>query len=869
MDVARHELPAGTVTFVFTDIEGSTRLMRALGDRYAEVLDRHREILRESWARHGGHEVDTEGDAFFVAFGDAAAAVRACVDGQRELAGERWAADARVRVRMGVHTGVAVPRGRDYVAFAVHQAARVIDTGHGGQIVLSGDTATGLVVGNGITLRSLGRYRVRDFDEPVELWQVHADGIEDTFPALRVPPADHHNLTAPPTPIIGRDAELEHLRATVRAGRAVSVVGPGGVGKTRLAVEHGLRSLDEWPDGIWFVDLAAIDDGALVAVTVASSLGVRAAADSDALPEVVEHLQRVQALLILDNVEHVREATARVVAAILARSTRVGILLTSREPIAWRGETVVRVGPLQWTGVDTGRTPAVQLFLARAAEAGSTRDDDPGAIAALCRRLDGLPLAIEMAAARATLLAPAEILAGIDESGSVASRDPTMSERHRSLDHLLAWSDRLLTDEERLVMRRLSVFAGAFGYESAAAASATQEIATAVVPDAIWSLANKSLLYSDPTAGATRYRFPETVRTYARRHDPDREAPAAARRLAPWYLARIGPTCALDRAWVARMADELENLRGLIPLISSDAPADAQCLAWSIGRYHDVVQAYRTGIEEVERYAAELTAATPARVALLTLLADLHLRVGDSGRGADVLAGARDLQNAVGPPAWDDAAVDRTDGELALRGGDHERAVRLAEEVLGRSLSDRGQGRMWNLLGIARSSVGDHAGSATAFEQELAAWQRLGLEALQASTHGNVAEALLRAGDRAGAARHQRQCLRLALWYGQPVMVAYSLMVAARLAVDAARWQPAVRLQTAADQQLGSLGHAMYDEDRAVADAVISAAAERLSASEMDEERRRAARDDLNTLVALADELFRNSEETHEMETHA
>jgi predicted ATPase/class 3 adenylate cyclase len=854
MVAGRTRLPSGTVTFVFTDIEGSTRLIRSLGDAYAPVLDRHREILRDSWRQHHGHEIDTEGDSFFVVFDASADAIVACVDGQLALGSEPWPIEAPVRVRMGVHSGVAIPHGRDYVAFAVHQAARVVNTGHGGQIVVSADAANGVRLPPHLSLRSLGRFRVRDFDDPVELWQVHGEGLDESFPALRVLPADR-----------------DHLVHMTRPSKAVTLVGPGGVGKTRLAVEHGLRSLDDWPDGVWFVDLAVLGDGGLVPAAVAGALGVRTRADSDALADVVSHIAGKHALLILDNAEHVREATARMVATILESSPGVAIFSTSREPLGLRAETVLRLGPLPWaSGVDTGGSPeaAVQLFVERAEEAGATRPDDPATIEMLCQRLDGLPLAIEMAAARAGVLTADEILGGLDDAArSFVSRDPTLPERHHSLDDLLAWSDRLLGETERSTLRRLAVFVAAFGYETAAAAVATDTLDADLIPDLVWSLANKSLLNVDTTAGGTRFRFPETVRTFARRHDPAGDSATAAHRLATWYLERLGPTCALDRGWMARMGEEIDNLRGLIALLANDDPSIAQQLAWAIGQYHDLLQSYSHGIAEVARHAAQLDAPTPSRVGLLTLLADLQLRVGEIDLAASALADAKALQHEVGPPPWDEVAVERTEGELALRSGEHERAAILAEKVLKRSLSDRGLGRMWNLLGIARFAGGDHAGAAAAFEFELAAWQRLGLEALQVSAHGNVAESLLTFGDRAGAAHHQRQCLQLALRYGQPLMTVYSLMVAARLAADDALWATAVRLQIAADEQLALIGSVMYAADRQAADAVLAEAATRLGHEGFEKEQRRGRSDPWDSFLEQADNLFATVE-SERKETH-
>ncbi|MEP7202214.1 MAG: adenylate/guanylate cyclase domain-containing protein [Ilumatobacteraceae bacterium] len=865
-------LPSGTVTFVFTDIEGSTRLIRSLGDEYATALDRHREILRHEWRGHGGHEVDTEGDSFFVVFASSTDAVVACADGQIALGAEPWPAEAPLRVRMGIHSGVAIPHGGDYVAFAVHQAARVVNTAHGGQIVVSADAAHDVELPPHLSLRSLGRYRVRDFDEPVELWQLHGVGLEETFPALRVLPADRHNLATPLTSIIGRDAELDHLAQIAQPSKAVTIVGPGGVGKTRLAVEHGLRSLDAWPDCVWFVDLAALDDGGLVPAAIAGALGVQTSADSDAIADIVGHLAGKHALLILDNAEHVREATAWVVASILSSSPGVGLLCTSREPLGLRAETVLRLGPLPWDGpVESDGSPraAVQLFVERAAEAGATRRDSLAAVEKLCQRLDGLPLAIEMAAARASVLTPNEILSGLDDAArSFVSRDPTLPERHHSLDDLLAWSDRLLSETERSTLRCLAVFLAAFGYETAAAAVPTDVANAHLIPDLVWSLANKSLLNIDAAAGGTRFRFPETVRTFARRHDPAADIASAARRLATWYIDRLGPTCALNRGWVARMGEEIDNLRGLISLLANDDPSTAQQLAWSIGQYHDLLQSYRHGIEEVARHAVQLDEPTPSRVGLLTLLADLRLRVGEIDLAASTLAAAKKLQHEVGPPPWDEVAVERTEGELDLRSGDHERAARLAVKVLQRSLPDRGQGRMWNLLGIARFAGGDHAGAAAAFEFELGAWQRLGLEALQVSAHGNIAESLLTFGDRRGAAHHQRQCLQLALRYGQPLMTVYSLMVAARLAADDALWATAVRLQIAADEQLALIGSMMYAADRQAADAVLAEAAAHLGHDEFENEQRRGRSDQFDSFLTLADNLFANVE-SERKETHA
>jgi tetratricopeptide (TPR) repeat protein len=288
----------------------------------------------------------------------------------------------------------------------------------------------------------------------------------------------------------------------------------------------------------------------------------------------------------------------------------------------------------------------------------------------------------------------------------------------------------------------------------------------------------------------------------------------------------------LDLIWTGRMADEIDNVRGLVPTLAESDCSTAQRLACSIGQYLDLTQAYSQGIDEVDRYTRLLTEPTPERVGLLTRLADLRMRVGDLDTASAALHDAVALQRQVGPAPWDEVSVERSDGELALRSGEYERAAGLAEQMLGRDISRFGQGRMWNLLGIARISAGDAAGAAIAFEREIDSWKQVGREALLVSAHGNLAEALIRVGDRQRAAQHQLVCLELAVQYGQPLMVAYSAMVAARFAGDDGDWATATRLQTAADRELHRIGHMMYPADRAAAEAMLAEAEMHLGPAE-------------------------------------
>ena len=361
-------LPSGLVTFVLTDIEGSTRLMRRLGEAYESVLERHRQLLRSAWAMHDGHEVDVEGDGGLIAFAEPLSAVRACAEAQRLLAVEPWGPAVEVRVRMGIHRGLASPRGHNYVALAVHQLARVMACAHGGQVLLTDDVAEHLPIDDRLWLVPMGHYRIRDFDTPVRLHQLGGPGLAGSFPALRALPADGHNLVRPRTSFVGRDDAVDSVLACIGPRTLVSLVGPGGVGKSRLAVEVGFIAASAWADGVWLVDLAPLAGGELVPAAVATALGVRAGA-ADPLHEVVEHLRSRSALVVVDNCEHVVDACAEVVTSILA-APAVGVLVTSREPLRIPGEVTWRVPPLPipragGPEAEEVASPSVQLFVAR------------------------------------------------------------------------------------------------------------------------------------------------------------------------------------------------------------------------------------------------------------------------------------------------------------------------------------------------------------------------------------------------------------------------------------------------------------------------------------------------------------------------
>ena len=470
------DLPAGTVTFLFTDIEGSTTLLHELGaERYADALAEHRRVLRAVFAAHGGVEVDTQGDAFFVAFPDTGEALLAAQEAQEALAGEV------IRVRMGLHTGEPLLTDEGYVGVDVHKAARICSAGHGGQILLSERTK---LVAAGGDLQPLGAHRLKDLTAPEPLYQVG----EAAFPPLKS--LNQSNLPVQTTPFVGREKELGEVLGLLRHedGRLLTLTGPGGSGKTRLAVQAAAEVVDEREHGVWWVGLQAVRDVELVLPTIGSTLGAKG--------ELAEHVGNRRILLLLDNLEQVVES-APGLGELLAACPNLGLLVTSREPLRLAAEQEYPVPPFV-------EQEAVGFFFSRARATRPEFEDD-GSVLEICRRLDYLPLALELASARVKALSPAQILQRLEQSLPLltgGARDAP--ERQRTLRATIGWSYELLSPEEQRLFRALSVFAGGCALEAA------EQVAGADL-DGLQSLVDKSLLRFDDE----RYGMLETIREYA------------------------------------------------------------------------------------------------------------------------------------------------------------------------------------------------------------------------------------------------------------------------------------------------------------------------------------------------------------------
>jgi predicted ATPase/class 3 adenylate cyclase len=534
-------LPTGTVTFLFTDLEGSTRLLQQLGaTRYAQVRTDHERLLRAAVSAHDGREVDTQGDSFFVVFPTAHDAVAAAAEAQRALAAHNWPEEAIVRVRMGLHTGAPTLTGDRYVGLDVHRAARIAAAGHGGQVLLS-QTTRDLVedaLPAGAPVRDLGPHRLKDLQRPEHLFQLVLGGLPGLpadFPPLATLDAHHHNLPIQLTSFVGRVHELNELRPLLLAHRLLTLTGPGGIGKTRLALRLAADVVESFGDGVWLVELAPLADPTLVPHAVAAALGVREQPGRSILDILVDALRAKSLLLFLDNCEHLIDACAHLVETLLRAAPSLRILASSREALGIAGETAYRVPSLplpdrgQPRNLDAlARNDCVLLFVEQAAathpDFGLTTTNAP-AIAEIGRRLDGIPLAIELAAARTKVLPPEQIAARLDDRFRLLTGGRrTALPRHQTLLALIEWSHDLLSEAERTLLRRLSVFAGGWSLEAAQAVggdslgAADQGEDVPNVLEALANLAEKSLVEVEAAPDATegRYRLLETIRQYAR-----------------------------------------------------------------------------------------------------------------------------------------------------------------------------------------------------------------------------------------------------------------------------------------------------------------------------------------------------------------
>lgn len=622
--MTRH-LPTGTVTFLFTDIEGSTRLLQTVGDHFSSLIDEHHQLLRAEFQAAGGTVVSTDGDAFFVAFERAGDAVRGAVEAQRALARYTWGEGISVRVRMGLHAGVATTAGDNYTGIDVHRAARIASAAHGGQVLMSAETArlAEQWLPDGVKIMDLGEFRLKDLAHPEHLFQVRIDGMPSNFPPPRTPAAHRTNLRPALTGFVGRDREREQVALLLEANRLVTLTGPGGTGKTRLALAVGEEVSGLFRDGTYAIHLASLEDPMLVTSTIAQTLGLR---EHGAIPiqETIEDfLARREMLLILDNFEHLIEA-APFVPELLQAAPDIKIMVTSRTPLRVRGEQEYAVPPMTLPNPERVeplgtliRYEAVDLFVQRAQSAipsFSLTADTAGVVAEICRRLDGLPLPIELAAARIRVMSPEQILKHMDEALSfLKSGARDLPQRQRTLRDAIGWSYDLLDPPHRAFFARLGVFAG--GFEISAVADVTDAHTDLELDplDGVEAMLDASLIRrTSSSEGAVRLRLLQTVREFAidRLRDAGQEIQTRNRH-ARWCLRLAedtAPRFTTGHNVPQAMEVEHDNVRSALRWMIDSGDADgAMRLGAAMWRFWQL----HSHLAEGRRWLTEIVAMDP------------------------------------------------------------------------------------------------------------------------------------------------------------------------------------------------------------------------------------------------------------------
>ncbi len=816
-------LPTGTVTFLFTDIEGSTLLLRRLGEDYVDVLALHRRLLRAAFKEGGGQEISNQGDEFFVAFSHARDALAAAVAAQRAIAAQPWPEGTFVRVRMGLHTGEPIVTEAGYVGMDVHRAARICAVGHGGQILLS-QTTRDLVaeeLPTAMILHDLGEHRLKDLASPEHLFQVTAVGLRADFPPLKSLGLLPNNLPRQLTSFVGREREMVEVKKALASASLVTLTGIGGTGKTRLALQVAADLLNEYPDGVWLVELAALSDPALIPKTAALALGVREEPGRPLMETLLEFARPRKFLLLLDNCEHLLTGCAQLADALLRRCPNLRILATSREPLGILGEAVWPVPPLSLPdrrhpqSVDVlMQCEAVRLFAVRAVLNQPGFAVTPGNAAAvghICTTLDGIPLAIELAAARVKVLAVEQIEARLsDRFRLLAGGSRTALPRYQTLRATMDWSYELLSEEERTLLRRLSVFAGGWTLEAAEAVCAGQEIQSASILDLLTQLVSKSLVIVETEGGEARYRQLETVRQFGRERmvEPG-EAGEVGDRHRNWYVAlaeRAAPELVGERqaAWLDRLEAEHDNLRAALAWSIEKRDAEAGLrLAGAIWRFW-LVRGYlaegRRWLETLLKRSRDVAPPvranalmgagnlavfgqadyTPGRVFYEESLA-IWREVGDKRGIADLLNSLGILAGALGD-------------QVAARGR-HEESLSIRRE-----LGDHwGIGVSLHNLGRVAYREGQYESALAMFQESLALWRNLGDKQHIAIALSNLGAAATHLADYASAAASLQEGLEIVRTLGDKRQIAYSLEGFACLAAARGQAPHAVRLFGAAE----------------------------------------------------------------------
>jgi predicted ATPase/class 3 adenylate cyclase len=822
------ELPSGTVTFLFTDIEGSTRLLQALGDAYAKVRSEHAGIIRGAIAAGGGTEVDTAGDSFFAAFPSPQAAVNAAVMAQRDLQAHDWPEGARMLVRMGLHTGEGVVSGSHYVGMDVHRAARIADAAHGGQVIVSAATR-GLVehsLPGGTSLRDLGEHRLKDIRHLEHLYDLVIAGLPAEFPPPRTLDARPNNLPAQLTSFVGREEQIAEIKQLLDRTRLLTLTGPGGTGKTRLALQIAAETLTDYRDGCFFVDLAPITDPALVPAVIARALGVPETPGMSIIESLQAHLHERELMLVVDNFEQVAIA-APVLEQLLTAARKVKALITSRVVLSLRGEQEYSVPPLQPPDLDQKPDPAdlnrfaaVRLFTERALAVQPRfrlTAQNGRAVAEITARLDGLPLAIELAATRTKVLPPEQLLSRLQQSLTLlTSGARTLPERQRTLRGAIAWSYDLLTEAERRLFTRLSVFTGSWALAAAERVAQPEELGLDAL-EGLSSLVDKSLIRASEPNGQPRFSMLETIREFGQEQlAAAGELELMRRRHGEYFLelaaeAEAHLTGADQGEWLGALDRERGNLRGALRWAVDTGQAqlaqEGAGALWRFWHQHghlaegrrwlDEILAMPSGRQPTAARGKALTGAGgiawwqidhPAARAFYDEALAVERQVGEPGRIAEAL--------------YNDAFAVGAAGDLQAANRLFEESLRLYRQVD----DEHGVARALVMLILPNAQAGNWELVMARIEEAVSIWRRLGERLQLAFDLIWLAFAYGRAGRRQDAHQAAVEALSIFREADNATGIALAFQDLAFLALWEGRPRDALRFAGAADSLRERIG---------------------------------------------------------------
>jgi predicted ATPase/class 3 adenylate cyclase len=840
------DLPSGTVTFLFTDIEGSTRLLEKLGpEPYADALAHHRRLVREAVAAREGVDRGTEGDSFFCVFTSAPNAVAAAADAQRGLQSHKWIEGAQLRVRMGLHTGSPLVTD-DYVGIDVHRGARIMSAGHGGQVLMSQVTRDLVAdfLPPGTSLRDLGEHRLKDLGRPQRLYQLVVEGLDSEFPALKTLESRPTNLPAQPTPLIGRDRELAELRDLLgRADvRLVTLTGPGGTGKTRLALQVAAESVDAFAAGVFFVPLAPVREPRLVLPLIAQTLGLREQPGQTIEETLGEFLHEKELLLLLDNLEQLVDIAPRL-AELLAGAPSLIVLATSRSPLRLVAEQQY---PLE-TMVDDD---ALELFLARAR---AVRPDfalngQQSTVAEICRRLDNLPLAIELAASRVRAVSPDAILSRLEQRLKLLTGGAReLPERQQTLRAAIDWSYDLLSEDERRLFRRLALFVGGCTLEAAEAVCDPLGELSLDILDGLASLVDKSLVRPGrEVAGEPRFWMLQTIREYAaERLDEAGELVETQRRHAEHFLWLAEESAKIafggeQAAWWSRLDADHDNERAALAWAAANDREIELRLVNALWYFWSV----RGHLSEGRRWLEDAIAENePGHEALharaVAAAGALAYRQGDYERAAALADASLELHRLLG----DEVEMARALGELgnvAVALGDYEEAMAKYAEASERFRELGDSARVAQVLanmGAVANMQGDYELGRKLGVEALALQQGSGnTEAATISQH-NLARIDLHTGRFAEAAHLLHQSLDAARHLDYRELIAYCLEACGELAAARHDHHRAARFLGSAEGLFGELGVPMPADETETCEATLAMLREQLGEQQLEQER--------------------------------